>query len=208
MRKRLLLFAGAAGIAAIDLLVVYAADAGLDPDPIAWGEETRSIKIGIRVHKADGPHADLFILTTVMTNCGERLIKVAGGDTWNGPVCPEYWFDDDKASQDWTIAPPHLLGTPTTHVPLPIFIELAARETKVVHRSTFVPPVPPGEWKVYGRLRPSMDLRSEDKHKKLKRDGVWMNTPLVSGPVAVTIEKGESQLPQRDAPADADRPRR
>jgi hypothetical protein len=178
----------------IDLLAVvsFGAASGRDSDAFAWGEEERGLRIGIRLERENVPHTNLFTFTTALKDCIGGPIRVAAGDIWTGPMRPEYEIRDDKKSA-WRIAPPHILrtGRVLTHVPLPFFPELKAGEEKVVRRATFVPPVPSGEWEVYAWLLPSTDLRSEDELNRLKAEGVWMNTPLVSGVVRLTVENQE-----------------
>lgn len=182
-------------------------------DKFAWGqpksERKTDIKIGVRVEKAKGAHPDLFVFTTVVQNCTDQTVKIAAGDTWDGPMRPEYVIGDEKRNE-WRIAPPHVLqtGRGITRVRRPLILTLKPHETRVVHRGTFVPPVPAGTWTVRARLRPSAGLGRGARQKRPEVVGVWTGGTLISGRVSLTMEKGASQSPRQDASANSRKPRR
>ena len=163
----------------------------------AWGEERRGLKVGVRVEKAEGGHPDLVTFTTAVKNCTDKTIKVAAGDTWDGPIRPDYEIGDG-VDKRWKVAPPSILqsGIGITHVARPIYLELEPDEIRIVHRSLFVPPVPAGLWKVQARLLPNTGRRDDVRLRETRHENIWVGGTLISGEAELALEKGERQSPE------------
>lgn len=150
-----------------------------------WGDETRGIKLGIRIEKKGESGQNLFSFTAAVLNVSTNAVTLPLGDSWHPPACPTYVFQNGERCL-WEVAPPAVehVGPGISHIAVPIGFALAPGELKMIHSAWFVPPLEAGEWTVSAQFKPK-----EASKEREKKNDTWRGPALSSRGVPLTILK-------------------
>ncbi len=190
----------------VHVSILAAPDESRTPaDAFAWGADKSGFKLGIRIEKVDSDCGDLYSFTIVALNSTDKPIRLASGDSWNGPIVPQYVFDDGK--REWKISPPHVtgVGRGITHIPRPHVLELKPDTLTTLHKGLFVPPMAAGKWNVRAMFLVSGNRLHSSARERLEREGVWMSGYFVSGKVTLRMKNDQRQESRTKAPASLQR---